>query len=106
MLEDLVVKDEADAFVLTSAPVLSCSRLSLFAAAGVLELAKSKDVPGVLGVFVVDPNDAKAPEPSPKAEEAPVVGEEMFVVVKGDMPFIVFAFPPALPSPVNRLTVE
>ena len=106
MLEDLVVKDEADAFVLTSTPVLSCSRLSLFVAAGVLELAKSNDVPGVLGVFVVDPKDAKAPEPSPKAEEAPVVGDEIFVVVKGGMPFIVFALPPALPSPANRFAVE
>ena len=106
MLEDLVVKDEADAFVLTTAPVPSCSRLSLFAAAGVPELAKSNDVPGVLGVFVVDPKDAKAPEPSPKAEEAPVVGEEIFVVVKGDIPFIVFTLPPALPSPANRFAVE
>ena len=106
MLEDLVVKDEADAFVLTSTPVLSCSRLSLFVAAGVLELAKSNDVPGVLGVFAVDPKDAKAPEPSPKAEEAPTVGDEIFVVVKGGMPFIVFALPPALPSPANRFAVE
>ena len=31
---------------------------------------KSKAVPGVLGVFAADPNDAKAPDPRPKAEEA------------------------------------
>lgn len=34
---------------------------------------KSK-VPGVFGVFVADPKDAKAPEPKPKAEEALVDG--------------------------------
>ena len=46
-------------------------------------LAKSKAVPGVLGVFVAEPNEAKAPEPRPKAPEAPVVGEEIPLVFKG-----------------------
>lgn len=32
---------------------------------------KSKAVPGVLGVFVADPKDAKAPDPRPKADAAP-----------------------------------
>ena len=63
-------------------------------------------MPGVLGVFAEDPKDAKAPEPSPKAEEAPVVGEETLVVVKGDMPFNRFALPPPLPSPPNRFAAE
>jgi hypothetical protein len=41
-------------------------------------LLKSRAEPGVFGVFVAEaPNDAKAPLPSPKAEEpAAVVGEE------------------------------
>ena len=46
-------------------------------------LAKSKAVPGVLGVFVAEPKEAKAPEPRPKAPEAPVVGEEIPLVFKG-----------------------
>ena len=46
-------------------------------------LAKSNAVPGVLGVFVAEPNEAKAPEPRPKAPEAPVVGEEIPLVLKG-----------------------
>lgn len=46
----------------------------------------------------MEPNDAKAPDPRPKADDAPVVGEAMLVVVSGDMPL---AFPPAAPSPPN-----
>jgi len=48
-------------------------------------LLKSKAVPGVFGVFVVDPNDAKAPEPSPNAEDAP--GAAFTFVFKSDAPF-------------------
>jgi hypothetical protein len=40
---------------------------------------KSRAFPGDLGVFA-DPNEAKAPEPSPNALEAPVVGEDMTLV--------------------------
>ena len=32
--------------------------------------SKLEPLPGVLGVFAEDPNDAKAPEPRPKADEA------------------------------------
>lgn len=46
-------------------------------------LLKSKAVPGVLGVFVAEPKEAKAPEPRPKAEEPPAVGEEIPLVVSG-----------------------
>lgn len=59
-------------------------------------------VPGVLGVFAVEPNDAKAPVPSPKAEEAPDVGEATPVVVSGDMPLRV----PLFPSPPKRFAAE
>ena len=48
-------------------------------------LLKSNAVPGVLGVLVADPNEAKAPDPNPKADDAPPVGEETPAVVKGAM---------------------
>ena len=72
---------------LMSGPALSFSfsRFSLAAVEDV-ELAKSREVPGVLGVFAEDPKEAKAPDPRPKAEEAPLVGEATLVVVKGAMP--------------------
>jgi hypothetical protein len=52
-------------------------------AAAPAALLKSKAVPGVLGVLVAEPNDAKAPDPKPKAVAAPPVGEEMLVVLSG-----------------------
>lgn len=62
-------------------------------------------VPGVLGVLEEDPKDANAPEPKPKAEEAPVVGEATLVVVTGVMP-LSGGLPPDVPSPPNRLVAE
>lgn len=53
------------------------------ALAAMAALLKSKAVPGVFGVFAAEPNEAKAPEPSPKADEPPVVGEDMPLVVSG-----------------------
>lgn len=50
---------------------------------GAAALLKSKAVPGVFGVFAAEPNEANAPDPSPKAEEPPVVGEDMPLVVRG-----------------------
>ena len=47
---------------------------------------KSSEVAGVLGVFAEDLNEANAPEPRPKAEEAPLVGDATPVVVKGAIP--------------------
>ena len=91
---------------LTPTPLPPLSRFSCVVAIGVLVLPRSKDVLGVLGVFVVDPNDAKAPDPSPKADDAPVVGDETFVVVKGARPFNALILPPALPSLPSRLVVE
>lgn len=106
MPEDTLVNEDAEALALTSAPSSSLSRFPLLVAVGVLELPKSRDVPGVLGVFAVDPKDAKAPEPSPKAEDAPVVGVDAPVVVKGDMPFSGFALPPVVPSVPKRFAAE
>ena len=48
-------------------------------------LEKSKAVPGVLGVLVAEPKEAKAPEPSPNAEDFP--GGAAVLVFKGVMPF-------------------
>ena len=54
-----------------------------FSAVGVFEgapiiLPKSRAPPGVLGVFDA-PKEAKAPDPRPKALDAPAAGEEMVV---------------------------
>lgn len=85
--EDLLFEDDVEGVVLASDPALSFS-FSRFSAAAVevMELPKSRDVPGVLGVFAEDPKDAKAPDPRPKADEAPLVGEAAFVVVRGAIP--------------------
>ena len=87
VMDDLLFRDDVEGFVLTSDPALSFS-FSCFSPAAVVgvELPKSRDVPGVLGVFAEEPKDAKAPDPRPKADEAPLIGEAAFVVVKGAMP--------------------
>lgn len=87
VVDVLLFKDNVDGFDLTADPALSFSfsSFSLAAVEGV-ELPNSRDVPGVLGVFAEDPKDAKAPDPRPKAEEAPLVGEAVLVVVKGAIP--------------------
>ena len=82
-----MVRDEVEAFVFTFANCASfVPSFPGFSAAVGVELPKSRDVPGVRGVLVDEPNDANAPEPKPKAEEAPLVGEATFVVVRGAMP--------------------
>ena len=85
--DDLSFRDGVEGIVLTSEPALyfSFSRFSPAAVEGV-GLAKSREVPGVLGVLAEDPKDAKAPDPRPKADEAPLVGDAVFVVVNGAMP--------------------
>lgn len=68
---------------------------------------KSKAVPGVFGVLVAEPNDAKAPVPRPNAEDAPVVGEEILFVVKGEMLLNGFERPPCeLSAPPKRFEPE
>lgn len=56
------------------------------AATGVAAVLKSKAVPGVLGVLLAEPKDAKAPDPRPKAEEPAVVGDASAPGVNGEMP--------------------
>lgn len=107
MLEDRLVREDVEPLGLTSAAGPSLSRFSPLLAVGVLKLPRSRDVPGVLGVLAVVPNDAKAPEPSPKAEDAPVVGVGTLVVAKGVMPFNGLGFPPVPPPSVpKRFAVE
>ena len=85
--------------------LVSCTgSLSLSLPVG-LGIALSIAVPGVLGVLVDEPKDAKAPDPRPKAEEAPLVGEETPVVVTGAMP-LSGVLPPIPCSPPNRLLAE
>ena len=47
---------------------------------------KSKAVPGVFGVLADKPKEANAPDPSPKADDAPVEGDVTLVVARGVMP--------------------
>lgn len=92
--------------VFPSSPEFSFGRFSLAAAIGVPDCPKSRDVPGVLGVFAVEPKDAKAPDPRPNAEDAPDVGDATPVVVRGVIPLVAFALPPKAPSPPNLLLAE
>lgn len=92
--------------VFPSSPELSFGRFSLAAEIGVPDCPKSRDVPGVLGVFAVEPKDAKAPDPRPNAEDAPDVGDATPVVVRGVIPLVAFALPPKAPSPPNLLVAE
>lgn len=59
------------------APFPSSSPCASFFSEGSFGVPRSKP-PGVFGVLADDPNEAKAPDPRPKAEEAPAEGEETF----------------------------
>lgn len=72
--------------------------------AGPAKLVASIAVPGVFGVFAEEPKDANAPDPKPKAEEAPAVGEATLEVVKGVMP-LREVLPDVLSTP-DRLVAE
>lgn len=99
--DDLLVSDDADPLDLTF-PSFATSLFGFSAAMGV-ELPKSSDAPGVRGVFPELPKEAKAPEPRPKADEAPLVGEAMVDVVNGEMPLNGLLLLLKDPSPPNRL---
>lgn len=104
MLDDLLAKEDVDAFGLMSAPPASfTASFSRFSTPGVVELPRSRDVPGVLGVLVEGPKAANAPDPSPKAEDAPLVGEATLLVFRGEMPLNGLGLPPADASPPKRL---
>lgn len=59
---------------------------------------KSKAVPGVLGVFVAEPNEANAPDPRPNAFEAPAEGDDR-PPVRGEMALKGFDRPCELSGP-------
>lgn len=63
-------------------------------------LLKSNAVPGVFGVFVDDPNEAKAPDPRPNADEAdgPDVGDAIPEVLRGEIALKGFRDPSAPPK--------
>lgn len=80
--------------------------LSFFSAGvvGAVKDLKSNAVPGVLGVFVDDPNEAKAPDPRPNAEEPPAVGEARAPGVNGELTALKGFLPPCDDvSPPKRL---
>jgi hypothetical protein len=73
------------------------SAVGVFAAA---PRAASNGFPGVLGVFA-EPNEAKAPEPRPKALDAPAVGDTR--LPPGVVTELNGFFPSDELSPPNRL---
>ena len=107
--DNLLARDDVEAFVLISTPAASFpdsfSRFSAPTVEAFPKLPASKDVPGVLGVLTEDPKEAKAPEPSPNAEDAPFgVGEEIFVVLRGDIPLNGLGLPLEAVSLPKRFT--
>ena len=57
---------------------------------------------GVFGVFTEEPKEAKAPDPRPKAEDAPAVGEVTLVAVAGEVVLKGLDLPWDEVSPPNR----
>ena len=106
-MDDLLARDEVDAFGLISAPDASFpDSLSLLSKAEFDTFPKPprrSELPGVLGVLAEDPKEANAPEPSPNAEDAPFgVGDDKFVVLRGEIPLKGFGLALAGVSPPNR----
>lgn len=104
----LLLKDDAEVF--GCIPDVPTSRAVSFSRSFPVAVGWdcSIAVPGVLGVLE-EPNDANAPEPRPKAEEAPVVGEATLVVATGAMRLsggLTSDVPSDMPFPPNRLVAE
>lgn len=103
VLDDRLVKEDIDAFVLISAPPASfTASFSRFSTTGVVELPRSRDAPGVRGVLAEDPKEANAPEPRPKADEAPFVDGVTLLVVNGAIPLNGLVLPLVDRSPPKR----
>ena len=64
--------------------------------------SQSKAFPGVLGVLD-ELKEAKAPEPSPKALDAPEVGEAVVFVFRGEIALKGLFLPSDPPSPLPNL---
>lgn len=106
MFDEVLVKEDVEAFdvtlLLPASLMPSLPRFSGPGAGDATAEPKSRDVPGVLGVFAEEPKEAKAPEPRPKAEEAPDVGEET-LVDNGEMALKGLDLPCEEMSPPKRL---
>ena len=77
--------EDDEACGLTEIPLISLDgSFTALSAFGVLP--KSRADPGVLGVLLDDPNDAKTPEPKPNADDAPLVGDATLFVERGVIP--------------------
>lgn len=68
------------------------------------DFIQSKALPGVFGVFD-ELKEANAPEPRPKALDAPEVGDETVLVFKGEMALNGLPLPSEPPSPLPNLLV-
>lgn len=55
---------------------------------------------------MVEPKDAKAPDPRPNADDAPDVGDATPEVMRGVMPLVAFALLPKTLSAPNLLVAE
>lgn len=103
MLDDRLAKEDVDALGLIFAPPASfTASFSRFSTTGVVEILRSRDAPGVRGVLAEDPKDANAPEPRPKADEAPFVEGVTLLVVNGGMPLKGLDLPLEDTSPPKR----
>ena len=104
-LDDLLFRDVTEGFVLISRVADSGTASFSRSFPNTAELVASMAVPGVFGVLADEPKDAKAPDPKPKAEDAPAVGEATLEVVKGVMPLREDLLP-EVPSPPCLLVAE
>lgn len=100
MLDDLLVKEDADTLVFMSAPPVSLP--ASFSRLSTTLVVDPGAVPGMPDVLADDPNDANAPEPSPKAKDAPLMGGVTVFVVNGVMPLNGLGLPPADASAPKR----
>ena len=106
VLDDRLVKDDVEALALMFSPECSFSCFPTAVDEESPEAPKSRPVAGVFGVLAEDPKDANAPDPKPKAEDAPDVGEATLVVFKGEMALKGFDLPCEELSPPNRFAEE
>lgn len=103
VLDDLLVKDDDDTLDFISAPSVSLpASFSRFSITGVVDPAGPIVVGGIPEVLVDDPKDANAPEPSPKAKDAPLMGGVTVFVDKGVTPLNGLGLPPADASAPKR----
>lgn len=107
VLDDLLVKDDDDTLAFMSAPPVSLpASFSRFSTIGVADPPGPRAVPGMPEALVDDPKEANAPEPSPKAKDAPLMGGVTVFVDKGVMALNGLGLPPADASAPKRFADE